>query len=384
MSKFTILLAVVSFSTLAEVSDQSHCREFLQPSNPMERSMGMMGNATPFPMAPFTISSDGRFLPKNGVNYQSRQEGREQVFTTNEPAFIGDMSTGGKTEDRPVRYEVLKDEHGNLLSVKRRIEYTQSDLSRFRTGQASWITDEVTQRYQQIVVREGRELNEDEIRRRDSEIEARLETTPLSIHAGNSVQFSNQNGKCFPASQKMVSITDEKSPESLSEMTTMDTALCRDINQFLKENPEATACFKKDLNSRMRDVFFKYSDTYKSETQSLFYGFGMGGYGFSGGFGGYGIGFGGVAQSVMMNQPNDISAYINGLPEHARAEQEKTIQDNMRRTNILMGSSPIIRGQQMLQQCFTLGLEPVINDEDLWAQREAASRSSIQANSGPR
>ncbi|CAN0063205.1 unnamed protein product, partial [Chrysoparadoxa australica] len=189
---------------------------------------------------------------------------------------------------------------------------------------------------------------------------------PFTAFKDSSVEFEVKNGKCVPMNLKQEVLSEPKVDGKTASMTQMDTKLCRDINEFLEANPEASACFKKDLNSRMSDIFKRHEQRFMQESMDLFSTFprGMGGYGLGGfgGMGGFGMGFGmGYGMGFGLSLGNQVLA---GNDVYGKMLSESDYFRNNRR----MVSSPILTGHKIVQNCFDSGLEGVVSDDSLWNQ----------------
>jgi len=400
MKKTAIVALSLLTITAAAKSDFSACKEYLQPSvgaksntNPF---FGGFNRTGPFFENPFIVKDDGSLEAKEGVNVRRNEDGTKEVFMTKEAyvKFDAKKSFGEREiEQRPVDYIVTRNEKGEILSIKRAMAYTESDRKDLIAAQNERIAENIQRKYEGFVKQEGRELTAEEKSFMKDEIERTTKAARLGLPTGNTVNFEHRNGKCLAVSNVGNStIAQDKEAEEINT-TMMDTALCRDISQFLKQNPEAKACFRKDLNSRMERVFAKHAEKF---TKELSKSFGIGsplmlsgmGLGFGGGIGGYGLGgmgMGGfgmsLGQKVLMSQPDNQAEFLMQRKDISAEEKAKLMiqwQEGKKKSNILYGSSPVIRGQQLLEGCLNQGVEAFINDDELWKE-QAVSRDSIDA-----
>ena len=124
--------------------------------------------------------------------------------------------------------------------------------------------------------------------------------------------------------------------------TRFNTNLCKDIDQFLKQNPEAASCFKKGLNDKMTSIFRKYN------SHAIPAGIDVGGYG-------YGL------------HANSLEMQINkGRFMPTNPEKETKMRKSM-------GTSPVIIGHMILQNCYQRGLGSFIDDPKIWEKAVSSS-----------
>lgn len=354
-SAVVTLLVLASLPSIAE-TDFSKCQDYLNPPS-MGAGVGMAGSRVWG--LPFTLEADGSLKVRDGVDLKVEDEGKTEKFSYTVPGY--DSGNGFKTKAFKYETVVKRDDKGNILSVFHGPELTNASLEE--------MSEQQYKLYLESTPKEEVEKNNEMLGG-----ESKKYVPPFTAFKGTNVEFETRNGSCVPMRTSQELLAEPKVDGKTASNTTLDTPLCRDINQFLEANPDAAACFKKDLNMRMSDIFNRHADRYADEMKELMDTFpkGTGGYGFggmgmgmgSGGFGFGGMGFGGIS---LANQ------VFTGNQPYAKMVEENQYYQTQRR----FSHSPILSGHKIVQNCFDSGLESSITDDSIW---ESEAQDSIDAN----
>jgi hypothetical protein len=350
------VLYFFSFAAQAAV-DYSRCQAYVHPEGMLgtPQRMGTGGFGVPFP---FKIKADGTLEKKDFADLRTEDGGKTQIFSITLPGYNGYTVDGAKlvTPDSTVEYTVRRDDKGRIIEISNGPKMTNSQLKQMHQIQIDYYNENVPE----------------EVRKRNDQMmgEGKTFEPPFVAHKGQTLTFDYRGDKCFPNQAKMESYLEPKVDGKSSSTTTLDTPLCRDINEFIKANPEASACFRKDINERMGMIFKKHAPKYENETNQMM-GYGLG----FGGFGSYGGGFSGIGGLGMMGGMAYQSIASNVMlsnPEWTKNLNDQGYLENARR----FGSSPVMNGQRILQNCFDVGIRDVIEDEELWAKVNSTGAST--------
>ncbi|MCR9202950.1 MAG: hypothetical protein NXH75_00090 [Halobacteriovoraceae bacterium] len=349
-SAVVTLLVLASLPTIAE-TDYSKCQDYLNPPS----TGGVALGGSRIWGLPFTLKEDGSLKVRDGVDLKVEDGGKTEKFNYTVPGF--DSGNGVKSDSFVYETVVKRDDKGNILNIFHGPQLTDGKLQELKK-----------QQYKMYL-----ENTSEEIIKKNNEVmggESGKYVPPFTAFKGTNLDFEVKNGKCVPMRQSQELLGEPKVDGKTASTTNLDTTLCRDVHQFLEANPEAAACFKKDLNMRMSDIFKRHADKYSEEMQNMSQVFprGTGGYGMGMGMGfgmGMGMGFGGISltKEVLSNhQP------------YGRMADDKQYFQTQRRYSY----SPILSGHKIVQICFDNGLESSITDNSIW---ESGSQDSIDANS---
>lgn len=157
------------------------------------------------------------------------------------------------------------------------------------------------------------------------------------------VMMEEKNGKCVPSWNTV----DQFFGNQNVEFFTFDLQLCKDIQDFFFDNPEAAACIdeKSKINQGMNNLFkdFDFDPDNLMKTHYQF-----------------------------MPQPHHYGLTIEQriLQTHKNANS-KVFAYNAKESEImrkLLGSTPLEAGQKILYDCHQKGLKGVLEDKDLWQE----------------
>lgn len=159
--------------------------------------------------------------------------------------------------------------------------------------------------------------------------------------ASSIIYLDFKDGKCFPS----FSVVEQAFGDKYLESTLFDTQLCRDINQFFKDNKDAAACFdgKSKINKKMLALFSKNNfdqdrilrEHYQMAPQSNNYGLS-------------------VEQRMIMSNP----AAAPQVPTHSYNDRQTLFK--------LLGDNPLLSAHRILMDCYEKGLGRAINDDELF------------------
>ena len=330
MKKFSMssigLLFLFSHNTLAQV-DYSKCREF------MHTGTGAMS------YAPFDLQSNGRISPHQNVLSYSYDKSKKQDIIVYEirryeSPTTSTPSSGRATQNAErVRVVIQRDEQGNIVEFIKDNDYqlSQADLDRQVRQLAEWS-------------KQGMQI-------------------PFSRLSRSTVKFEIKNGQCVPIVSKSTVLVGPKINGRKSEMTHFNTNLCKDIDDFLKSNPEAASCFKKNLNDKISSIFDKYKNDNTQSQLSLGlgvpYGIGIGSH--------YGPSYYGPSLEQRLSYRSGNFPGTNDL-----------IKERLRK---LTGTSPVISAHMILQNCHQQGLFPFIEDAKIWEKTDGEAQTRSGATS---
>tara|TARA_B100001971_G_scaffold37960_1_gene33010 strand:+ start:54905 stop:56032 length:1128 start_codon:yes stop_codon:yes gene_type:complete len=360
-----ILLLSLLLSSFAYSADYTKCAQYLNPSmNYLEDSPsinpgigGGFGTFGPLGYLPFEIDNTGKVTPHNDVVSYSQEENGNESITFEMPSFVPDNNpnkTGNpfKQKMRQVKVNIQRAENGDIQNIIYDESLTQAEIDAMQASARTF--------YEQNTPEEIRKQNEQWAK------SAGLESYQLPFYAQSkkTLSFEIKNGQCVPMELKNEALIEAKADGNTFETTQSNTALCKEIDEFLEQNPEAAACLKSDLNTKMADIFKKYIPNQSSGGWGYpgigGMGVGYGGMGF-GGYGGYGMPMYGMSlENYLMG-----SQSLEYIPEDQRDAYLARI-----------GSSPVITGNMLYQNCIDGGLGPIIEDESIWVEAPIASPDS--------
>jgi hypothetical protein len=384
MQKKLFMMALL-ISSSAYATDYSKCSSSLNP-DPYEYYKD--GSTEPMPyhgMFPFKLTDDGQVKPIDGiVSYEKNEEGNKEVIEYNiasmiKPQTIEDIKKGDigawptfNPQKRKVKTIITRNEQGDIVQIKTDHNFTQEELNIMFNNQQNnfraFADPKMVENLDKEAKKNGKERYE----------------IPFSYNKNETLNFEVKNGKCVLISQQQETAFGNKLDSPSVTNSQFNVNLCKDIDNFINKHPEATACFKADLNKKMSSIFDKYVDKSKYGLGGAgagnvgpmvpgvgigYPGTGGGGYGVpggvpmgahgrpnfnSGGFGGFGMmGYGFDLEMRILGQGG-------GLPW---LEGDNKGKESVYRR---MQSSPTILGANLLQNCYDRGLGTYIDDPSLW------------------
>lgn len=362
--RILFVFAVLYFFSFAAQSavDYSRCQAYMHPEG-MLGSPQRLGTGTFGAPLPFRIKPDGTLEKKDFADVRTEDGGKTQIFSMTIPGYSGLSINGTKIEtpDTIVEYTVTRDDKGRITHVRNAPKLTTAHLQELHQMQIDM--------YNESVPEAIRKANDAAMG------EGKSYEPPFSAYKGQSVSFDYKEDNCYPSRAQHEIYLQPKADGESHSLTVLDTQLCRDINEFVKANPEASACFRKDINDRMNMIFKKHAPKYEDEGKSMMaFGGGFGGFG---GYGGMGIGgFGGMSMMGSMAYQSIAANVLRTEPDFIKYMDDKNYLENARR----FGNSPVMNGQRILQNCFDVGVRDVIEDEELWATATRAQGSSDETS----
>ena len=350
------ILLLFSFAASAAV-DYSACQAYMQPTMVPGIGIGYQ------PIVPISFKDDGSIEKEDFVDLKTEDGGKTQIFTYKVPGgFPTQEGAEIKTNTIYMQVTVKSDDKGNITEVIQGDNQTTEMLRNFD----SW----TRRSYENSVPESIRKQNDETLGGSDKKY-----SPPFFAYKGRTIQFDVKNGKCVPLKVSLSYYTEPKKDGESIEITQLDTQLCRDVNEFIKANPEASACFRKDINDRMGMIFKKHIPNYQEEASNIMNsGTPFGGFGSYGGYGSMGGGgFGGMGGFAMNSLANNILA------------NDETFLKNVNDADYLaikrrFGNSPVMNGQRILQSCFDGGVRDIIEDESIWSQRSRESSRDTPAS----
>ena len=349
--KSTIALSLLYSTSIFANIDYSKCAEFL---NPKPQYQGLYGN-TSRPYLPFELKPDGKVNPhKDVISYKNDKTKNQEVIVYEMPYFEfpsseqSNLQNPFKQKMRRVSVRIQRDENGNISEIVNDQNISQAEIDK----QVKLQKDLYLKNTPPEIVKQHQQMSE------QNGVEFHL---PFQAMSHETTKFEIKNGQCVPLESKSSFLIEPKVGGNTHESNNFNTNLCKDINDFLSKNPEAAACFKKDLNQKMSSIFSKYS---APKTNNLGMGMGMGGYPWMGSLGGiYGFG--------MMTRLDSHLLFNSGT---AWGNDEQV--ENYRK---MSGTSPVITGHMILQDCQTSGLTSFIEDTEIWKEQ---ANQSVPKNDG--
>lgn len=332
----TLFFITLSLNTV-HATDYSKCTNFLNPKG-FSGSGGQGGlGFSMMPYTPFSLQNDGTIKPHNDViSYKHDDEKMQDIIVYEMPSYDHispenlESSNPYKQRMRRLSVTIQRDDKGEIVEILNDQNISQSDIDR--------------------QVKMQRKLYEsttpEETRKRREEQSGGNFQLPFYAHSSTRIKFEIKNGQCVPVESKNTALVEPKKDGKTFETTNFNLNLCKDIDNFLNENPDAASCFKKNLNQQVSSIFNKYVGQ-NSQYPSPMPGFGMGGPigGFYGGYNAYG--FGSLEQKMSLG----------------KFWGEEDAKENMRK---LTGSSPVITSHMILQNCYDIGLGSFIDDPKVW------------------
>lgn len=347
-----------SFAALSAV-DYSACQAFLQPNtNP---GIGFGGFK---PIMPFSLKDDGSIQKADFADLKTEDGGRTQVFSYSLPGgFPIQEGAEIKTNTIPMQVTLKRDEKGNITEI---IQGDNQTTEMLKTMD-KWSKEN----YERSVPESIRKQNDEFLGGEDKKY-----YPPFFSYRGQSIDFDIKNGKCIPSKINQSFYTEPKKNGDSVSITLMDTQLCRDVNEFIKANPEASACFRKDINDRMGMIFKKHAPNYQQEASNIMStGNPFGGFG--GGYGGFGMlgggGFGGMGGFAYNSLATNV---LSGDEQFLKNTSDVDYLEIKRR----FGNTPVMNGQRILQSCFDNGIRNIIEDESIWKRAENNASGQAPSN----
>lgn len=358
MQKLIVMSLFVS-SLAWSATDYSKCSNYLKPSFEElgyggftggigSPNSGMYGGG-PLGYLPFEIDDKGKITPHDDVKSYMASDNGDETIMFEMPSFIPVSDPNKKTNPykqnmRQVSVEIKRNGSGEIQEIVYDQNYTQAELTAMHA--------QLQEFYQQSKPEEQRKQNDEWAKQNGQE----GFQVPFFTQSATTVKFDIKNGQCVPMEVKNESLLEPKVDGSTYETTQMNTPLCKDIRDFLNENPEAAACMKSDLNKKMGDIFSKYTpEGFGMPGGSIGIGVGFPGGGINGGYGmgGFGMPMWGMSiENYLMANQNP-----EWIPEGEREAYFARF-----------GSSPVITGNMLYQQCIDNGLSPILEDESIWVE----------------
>lgn len=371
MQKLIILGMLISSTVFG--ADYSKCSQFLNPSmsyfedspsiNPGVGMGGGLGMFGPLGYIPFQMDNNGKITPHDDVISYSQDDNGNESITFELPSYIPDNNPNKignpyKQKMRQVKVNIVRAENGEIQEIVYDESLTQAEIDSMQASAQAY--------YEQNTPEEIRKQNDQWARSAGQE----SYQPPFFAQKSKKLSFEIKNGQCVPMELTNESLIEPKVDGNTFASTQLKTQLCKDIKDFLNEHPEAAACLKTDLNKKMSDLF-------KSHLPEQTNGYGGYGYpGIGGGAPGIGMGYGGLGGFGMPMWGMGIESYLMSSqnPEWIPAEQRDAYFARV-------GSSPVITGNKLYQQCVDSGLSPLLDDESIWVNTVTNAQESAE-NSG--
>tara|TARA_Y100000782_G_scaffold84715_1_gene91832 strand:- start:25786 stop:26742 length:957 start_codon:yes stop_codon:yes gene_type:complete len=296
----------------ASATDYSKCKEFFTPQEGLS--------------TPFVIDKTGKITPNgNVISYVLDDENKQELFTFKHPS--GSMAEKAKAiVKRGVNNEITEITFGYLL--------TQKDIDRINSNNI------------QFQAKGNPEL----VRRLSKN------NPYFSTYSHTTTKIEIKNGQCVPSNQVSHNLVEPRVDGRTITSNLFDMKLCKDLEQFIDDNPEAAACFDPKLNKQVSSIFSNYQQRSGST-------FAVGG-----GIGGFNAGFPGVSTGLY----GRVDSLINMENQLWGNEEYKK---NIRKYS---GRSPIISGHMILQDCYISGLGSFIKDPKIWKEGDIDTTKSKQ------
>lgn len=313
----------------------------------------------------FKIKEDGSIEKDDYADIKTKDGGKTQIITYKIPnsPFMFPSGTEVKSEDIEIKYTIKRDDKGRIIEIYDGGNATTAQLERFQKQQRD--------HYRENTPEEIRKKNNEYLGGEDKKYEP-----PFMAYKGRSITFDFKGDKCVPSGITSESYIEPKADGATLSNTQMDIELCRDVNEFLKANPEASACFRKDINDRMGMIFKKHAPKFNREAAAVMdYAGNFGGMANYGGFGMMGLGGFSTLNSLAYKTPAMLvlgsdESFLNGINDEGYVELKRRI-----------GNTPIINGQRLLQSCFDYGVREIIEEESLWSSQRSRDQSASDTNS---
>ena len=176
-------------------------------------------------------------------------------------------------------------------------------------------------------------------------------TFPFSLLSQMSLKFEIKNDQCVPIESTSTALIQPQKDGQTNKTAHFNTELCKEVNDFLIEHPEAESCFKPNINNKISAIFGKYMGQYPMANLQ----------GRGGGFGG----FYPTVESFLYS--NDVGGVDGPFKQSTRKS---------------LGLSPVITGHKLLQDCYSQRLGPFMNDPAIWEERTEAISGSESEGKG--
>ena len=287
MKTLTFLTSIFLLAP-AMAADYSKCKEFFSPSG--------LGNPS------FSMDKDGKITPHPYViSYESDDKNKEEHIS-----YVNDYNLA---HSDLLKTTIKRDDKGDIIEITHANDYTQENLDRMK---------KTLRRYSP--------------------------NSPFLAFSHSTIKLEIRNGECVPVKATAHNLIQPKVGGTTRPSSLYNTKLCKELDDFLKEHPEAEACFKDDLNDKVSKIF----EPYKSY-QAV--------YGMGGGMSPHGLftGFFGRLDSLLVDDD-----FLNSNPSSRK----------------FTGRSPVISAHIILEDCRSQGLEPFIKDENLWKKAAAKATPS--------
>ena len=349
-----------SHHAMAEV-DYTKCINFINPKSAMSGiglgiGLGIYGNK----YVPYSLQIDGKIRPhRDVVSYNHDQSKNQEIIIYETPSYSGGISLKGggskgfnsenpyKQQMRRAKVIIQRDSQGNIVEIVNDQNPSQAEIDKQVKTQRQF--------YEEGTSESVRAANDSWAKK----ILGHEKFQPPFYRLSHStIKFEIKNGQCVPLESKNTALTEPKKDGKKTETTNFNINLCKDIDDFLKKNPEAASCFKKDLNDKITSVFDKYLD---NENRSYPY-LGYSGAGnFFGGPGAYGI-------SSLEDKFDTLGV-------------AKFSSNNSGKLKAI-GSSPVITGHVILQNCYSQGLGSFIDDPSIWEKTGVNQETELEEEPG--
>ena len=350
-SKISVICSLLVCVGANASVDYEKCAEFLTPNQETWSPHSAFGTGY-VSKVPFTLEKDGSINPNTGIiSYEKDKENNTEVIVHEIPDYYN-VGYGAPDENgnfdipkEKEKFVIKRNEQGHITSVTKSDMRSDKDLAEMRELQLSLykrFTPEQTQKFHKSA---KIDLNQ---------------VVPFKHKKSAELSFNIKDGKCVPSKLEEKNLLEPKNDGESIKTTKYDVKLCKDISKFFNDNPEAKGCFKSDLNGKMKNLFSKYID-HEDAVSAHFKTF-QNGYG-----GGGGINYMHSSQSI--ESAIATSDVMNMGAEQSNKELHNKFQKVMR---ISAKTSPILTAHQLLQNCGQAGLDPILNDEDLWKEKKTS------------
>lgn len=338
------------------LSAQLHAAETAGPAVDYSRCMdyinapygGFNGIGTGFGLLPIRLQADGSIQSFGPAvkNHRSTDEADIVEFETPRMGYpTQDRTTGqmipGEIQQRRMQVVITKDERGRPASIRIEDPITQQEINTqlelSRSIRDSMMSDEQKAHFEELAERFD------------------WSTDPFFSHASAHVtNFNIRNNTCVVDEAVTEILTEPKVGGRTQRVPQFNTELCRDLHDFIQNNPDAAACFRSNLNSSVDRIFSKYRAHYSGDNFNPGIApYGVGAYGgFGGGPIGMGMGVGGMGMG-------SIGAYAPTLTTELHPMNSEVLE-----------SSPVIRANRLLGLCRNYRLEPFYTDETIWQRAQ--------------
>lgn len=369
MQKLIVLSLLVS--SFAWAADYSKCSNFLNPpwpsfedSSSINPGVGLGGGIGGFGALgylPFSLDEKGKIKPHDDVVSFSEDSNGNQTIVFELPSYVPDNNPNKqvnpfKQKLRQAQINIQRNDAGEITQIAFDQNLTQIEIDALMKNARTF--------YEQNTPEEVRKKNDEWARQNGNENGYQ---PPFFAEKSKIATFEIKNGQCVPMGIRSEAHIEPKKDGATFKSSQLNTPLCKELKDFLSENPEAAACLKSDLNNKISNIFKKYAP----EPQ---FGFGFNGpYGAGGGgFPTGGFGMGGYGMPMWgMSLENYLTANKNPdwIPEGQRDAYFARV-----------GSSPVITGNMLYQQCIDTGLSPILDDESIWIEAPITQSNSEEGS----